>query len=68
MLLRTLHAIHPMRAALLTSLPAVPRASSVLQNRCGFASMSDEVAKAQSARPGGETIFGKIIRNRSLST
>lgn len=24
--------------------------------------MADEVAKAQSAQPGGDTIFGKIIR------
>nr|XP_033784854.1 histidine triad nucleotide-binding protein 1 [Geotrypetes seraphini] len=24
--------------------------------------MADEISKAQSARPGGETIFGKIIR------
>ena len=24
--------------------------------------MSDEVAKAQTAKPGGDTIFGKIIR------
>lgn len=24
--------------------------------------MSDEIAKAQTAKPGGDTIFGKIIR------
>lgn len=24
--------------------------------------MADEIAKAQAARPGGDTIFGKIIR------
>lgn len=24
--------------------------------------MSDEISKAQAARPGGDTIFGKIIR------
>lgn len=24
--------------------------------------MADEVSKAQTARPGGDTIFGKIIR------
>lgn len=24
--------------------------------------MADEVAKAQTAQPGGDTIFGKIIR------
>ena len=26
------------------------------------AKMSDEIAKAQTAKPGGDTIFGKIIR------
>ncbi|XP_040397594.1 histidine triad nucleotide-binding protein 1 [Cygnus olor] len=26
------------------------------------AAMSDEISKAQAARPGGDTIFGKIIR------
>merc|ERR1712156_182547 len=28
----------------------------------GISKMADEVAKAQSAQPGGDTIFGKIIR------
>ena len=51
----------PLRtAALLTALPAMSRAT---QNprRAPFATMS-EVEKAQSAQPGGDTIFGKIIR------
>lgn len=26
------------------------------------ATMADEIAKAQTAKPGGDTIFGKIIR------
>uniref|UniRef100_A0A8C6JP60 HIT domain-containing protein n=5 Tax=Psittaciformes TaxID=9223 RepID=A0A8C6JP60_MELUD len=31
--------------------------------RCGaVAAMADEISKAQAARPGGDTIFGKIIR------
>jgi len=29
---------------------------------CEFHSMSSEVEKAQTAVPGGDTIFGKIIR------
>lgn len=29
---------------------------------CDRANMADETAKAQVARPGGDTIFGKIIR------
>lgn len=29
--------------------------------RCA-AAMADEISKAQSAQPGGDTIFGKIIR------
>lgn len=28
----------------------------------GTAAMADEISKAQAARPGGDTIFGKIIR------
>lgn len=34
------------------------------QRRVGFiaANMADETAKAQTAKPGGDTIFGKIIR------
>lgn len=28
----------------------------------GAAAMADEISKAQAARPGGDTIFGKIIR------
>ena len=30
--------------------------------------MADEVAKAQTAQPGGDTIFGKIIRKEIIST
>ncbi|PKU41596.1 protein kinase c inhibitor aswz variant 5 [Limosa lapponica baueri] len=30
--------------------------------RAGTAAMADEISKAQAARPGGDTIFGKIIR------
>jgi len=30
--------------------------------------MSDEVGKAQSAKPGGDTIFGKIIRKEIPAT
>ncbi|KAM8983670.1 adenosine 5'-monophosphoramidase HINT1 [Guaruba guarouba] len=31
--------------------------------RCvGIGAMADEISKAQAARPGGDTIFGKIIR------
>lgn len=34
------------------------------QRRVGFigANMADEIGKAQAAKPGGDTIFGKIIR------
>lgn len=31
-------------------------------SRAGTAAMADEISKAQAARPGGDTIFGKIIR------
>uniref|UniRef100_A0A8D2M1A0 Histidine triad nucleotide binding protein 1 n=98 Tax=Neoaves TaxID=3078114 RepID=A0A8D2M1A0_ZONAL len=31
-------------------------------SRAGAAAMADEISKAQAARPGGDTIFGKIIR------
>ena len=30
--------------------------------------MADEVAKAQTAQPGGDTIFGSIIRKEIIST
>uniref|UniRef100_A0A8C3VEW4 Histidine triad nucleotide binding protein 1 n=2 Tax=Neoaves TaxID=3078114 RepID=A0A8C3VEW4_CATUS len=31
-------------------------------SRAGAAAMADEISRAQAARPGGDTIFGKIIR------
>nr|KAF6446985.1 histidine triad nucleotide binding protein 1 [Rousettus aegyptiacus] len=51
------------RAPALCSDPA-PSSSHLLPRRpCGRkAAMADEIAKAQVARPGGDTIFGKIIR------
>ena len=52
----------PLRtAALLTALPVMPRAAQNPRCAAPFATMS-EVEKAQTAQPGGETIFGKIIR------
>lgn len=35
---------------------------SSAQVRVCVQAMADEIAKAQSAQPGGDTIFGKIIR------
>ncbi|KAF2354861.1 Histidine triad (HIT) protein [Trinorchestia longiramus] len=34
----------------------------LLLSTCAVVAMSDEVAKAQTAQPGGDTIFGKILR------
>lgn len=44
------------RSFLLKSLKAALTHASVCAN------MADETAKAQAAKPGGDTIFGKIIR------
>lgn len=48
----------------LCPLPLLPPPPELLpRRRCGReAAMADEIAKAQAARPGGDTIFGKIIR------
>lgn len=49
--------------ALPPSAPAARSAEVLPWRRCGSeAAMADEIAKAQAARPGGDTIFGKIIR------
>lgn len=44
--------------------PPAPPSSDLLpdRQRGREAEMADEIAKAQAARPGGDTIFGKIIR------
>ena len=59
-----LRASPALSATLLTAFPAVPRAlqsSEFASQRCSASSMS-EVEKAQYEKPGGDTIFGKIIR------
>lgn len=42
----------------------VPVAAPLIfkQNYCSNTTMSSEEANAQSAKPGGDTIFGKILR------
>jgi histidine triad (HIT) family protein len=49
-------------AALLTSCGPSGMSLSALQTRRPFATVMSEVDKAQAAQPGGDTIFGKIIR------
>ena len=50
---------HPsLRAATILTTAALPSCAA----RRALTTMSDEVAKAQDAKPGGDTIFGKIIR------
>ena len=57
---------HLRTATLLTAASSFPamRCAAAQSGRCALSSttMSSEVEKAQSAKPGGDTIFGKIIR------
>merc|ERR1711872_331966 len=60
-------AIRP--AAAVTSLPhAIAVRSTVIWKLLWRLKMSGEVDKAQDAKPGGDTIFGKILRKEIPST
>ncbi|CAK6967079.1 histidine triad nucleotide-binding protein 1 [Scomber scombrus] len=45
-----------------------PKAVQTLTRGSICANMADETAKAQTAKPGGDTIFGKIVRKEIPAT